>query len=89
MFKITDKTSCVIPNLHCDKVVTMLYAKYLSLNIKELSCPMHVFYMQYTDNSLYICEDKVCGINIGQWFGHISVQNISKVTLLITFGEKQ
>lgn len=66
MFKITDKTSCVIPSLHGDKVVTVLYARYLNLNIKELSCPMHVFLMQYTNNCLYKCKAKVCDINFGQ-----------------------
>lgn len=85
MFKIADKVSCVIPDLCCDGVVIVLSAKYLSLNIKELSCTVQVFYIQYTNNSLCKCEAKVRDINLGSlWFGHILVQDTGKVTLLIT-----
>lgn len=85
MFKIADKASCVIPNLCCDRVVIVLCAKYISLNIKELSCTVHVFYIQHTKNSLCKCEAKVHDVSLGSlWFGHILVQNTGKVTLLIT-----
>lgn len=66
MLKIANKTSCIIPNVCCDKVVIVLCAEYFSLNIKELSCTMHEFYILYTSNSLYTCEVKVTDIDFGQ-----------------------
>lgn len=44
-------------------------------------------YILYTNASLYKCKAKasiVISILGNLWFGHISVQNIGKVTLLIT-----
>lgn len=66
MLKIADKTSCIIPNLCCDKVVTVLWAKYLSLNRKELSGTMRIFYILYANNSLYKCKAEVCDTDFGQ-----------------------
>jgi len=44
-------------------------------------------YILYTDTSLYKCKTKVSIVIqiLGNlWFGHISVQNVGKVTLFIT-----